>query len=97
MTDFWARQNKLSDFKVSIRLNTVLFSIKDLEVLAKLPKLDTVCLEMNPWSETTNYRNIVVHTLTNLKCLDSEICRQDALANLDNDKAPSEQEVQIVQ
>lgn len=62
LTDFWASQNKLSDFN-------------DLEELAKLPKLTLAYLEMNPWPKKNNYRSIVIRSLTSLLRLDSEICR----------------------
>jgi protein phosphatase 1 regulatory subunit 7 len=63
LTDFWARQNKLSDFK-------------DLDQLSGLPKLTLVYLEMNPWSEKPNYRSVVIRSLSHLIRLDSEMCRK---------------------
>lgn len=58
--------------------------------MAKLPRLTLVYLEMNPWSENTNYRNIVIHTLTKLQRLDAEMCR------LGKDIVGDEQEVKVV-
>lgn len=68
LTDFWARQNKFSDFK-------------ELDELTRLPKLNLVYLEMNPWYEKPNYRSVVIHSLPQLTRLDSNVCRKAPLVS----------------